>query len=464
MNSIQYQEKIKSIKQILSTHGITQQQYIRALELLKNVESEYSKYIETQTTINQNKNNTLNNISKNTTSYINEFETEAQITELETSIYNTIFNNSIKQKSLEQINQQKLLEEQTHRQKQLLEEQKIRRKKYEADLQALETANINALELMNLSPNYNLDELKSSYKKLAIQYHPDRPQGNKKHFQLITKCYLTLLRIKTTEESCKGFQDLKLGYQSYKEHKLNTEDEIREQLTSMFTNKNISKSSKNNYRNENQYIDPNTQSFNLGLFNKLYEKNKLWDPNDDGYEEWFRSGPDVEDEQQQPVLCSDKFNIDLFNTTFNSMKSKSRNSNSITKYNEPQELVCAKTPFTEIDNTEPIEDFSKPADAPGALQYSDLKKAFTGGCDLINPNDIEPREEYKTVEDLQKARSNISYNMSPQDRDIYESRKREKEKVEAQRILRLKYLDEIQDEHYKSTHKKLIGYSSNPNY
>jgi hypothetical protein len=146
------------------------------------------------------------------------------------------------------------------------------------------------------------------------------------------------------------------------------------------------------------------------------------------------------------------------------MKSRNRNSSALVKYDEPQELVCAQTAFTEIDNTTPIEDFSKPADAPGALQYTDLKRAYTGGCDLIDPNMVDAREEYRNIEDLQKARSKISYNMSPQDRAIYEARQRAKQEQEEQRIQRLQHLERLQSEHYRNTHTNLIGYASNPDY
>ena len=471
MKKAQYQEKINKIKRILSTPGIKHQQYIRALELLKKVESEYSKHLETQThninhnNINNNNHNYNYNHNNNYNKQYNNVNTTS-ITTHHTSLNNSsnpdIYKNNFN--SEEQIRHQQFLEEQQRRQKQFLEDQQRRRREYEKKINSLEADNINSLDIMNLSPNYNLDELKTSYKRLAIQYHPDRPTGNKQKFQLITKCYMSLLeRLKTSQESSKGFQDLKSGYKSYKESKQTSEDKLRDQMTSIFNTRNYnSKSSKNTSRTSNQHIDPNSQSFNLGLFNKLYEKNKLWDPNDDGYEDWFRSGTDIEDEQ--PELFSDKFNLNIFNTTFNNMKSKSRNSTALTKYNEPQELVCAKTPFTEIDNTGPIEDFSKPADAPGTLQYTDLKKAFTGGCDFINPDEVEAREQYRNVEDLQKSRSNISYNMSPQDRAIYEARQRAKEEDEKNRKLRLQQLDQIQAEHYRNTHQNMIGYASNPDY
>lgn len=475
MNNTHYLDKINKIKTILNTPGINQQQYIRALELLKKAETEYSNHLNYQQLNNQHQpSNQSQYIIPQQHTHISHQSTptlkqpynnvnSTSITIHHTSLTNTSSNPDIYKQNFESEElkqQQHFLEEQKRRQQHFLEEQQKRRSDYERKLQSLETDNINALDIMNLSPNYNIDELKASYKRLAIQHHPDRPTGNKDKFQLVTKCYLSLLeRIKASQQSSKGHLDLKTDYTTYTSDTQPQSDRLRDQLMSIFTTRNNTKKSD---KPINKHIDPASQSFNLGLFNNLYDKNKLWDPNDDGYEDWFRSGPDAEEEQ--PALFSDKFNLNIFNTTFETMKTKSNNSSALTKYHEPQELVCAQTPFTEIDNTNAIEDFSKPADAPGALQYTDLKKAFTGGCNLINVSEVDPRDEYKSVEDLQKSRDNISYNMSRQEREIYETKKKIKEQEERSRVLRLQQLDQIQAEHYRNTHQNMIGYASNPDY
>ena len=51
------------------------------------------------------------------------------------------------------------------------------------------------LRIFNLSSTYSIDELKNSYKKLALQHHPDRG-GNLQNFRIITHAFnLSLIHI-----------------------------------------------------------------------------------------------------------------------------------------------------------------------------------------------------------------------------------------------------------------------------
>ena len=452
MNFNYYNEKKQKIRNILSTPGITQPQYHRALQLLQKIEQEELKYKSTlpqqpsQSEPQQNKYQSQQGKSR-----FNNINQSVSIVQHHTSMTSSEFDETEEHRRKEFEQQEKI------RRQKFLEEQNRRRNEYQQKLSALETNNINALDIMGLSPNYNADELKNSYKRLAIQFHPDRPSGNKDKFQLITKCYMSLLeRLKSMETESRGFNDLKSGFSKYMDNNHGPEDRMREQMQSMFVSRNTGGSP----RAGGKYLDPKTQGFNSALFNKLYEENKLWDPNDDGYDDWFRNGPDTEEEK--PELFGDKFNLNIFNTTFSNHKSRSQGSSALVKYDEPTEMVSAMTAFTDIDNTRPVEDFSKPADAPGSLQYTDLKKAYTGGCNFINPENVDPRKEYRTVEDLQKDRGNISYNMSPQDRAIYEARERAKAEEEQRRRERLRQLDTIQSDHFKQTHQAMLGYSGNP--
>ena len=96
-----------------------------------------------------------------------------------------------------------------------MEKQKQRRQHYQASLSDLEKANIDSLKLFNLDKNYTLDDLKSSYKKLAMKTHPDKAGGNVEKFQLVTKCYMSLLEKYKNRESDKNFNDLRVGSKNY---------------------------------------------------------------------------------------------------------------------------------------------------------------------------------------------------------------------------------------------------------
>ena len=46
----------------------------------------------------------------------------------------------------------------------------------------------------------------------------------------------------------------------------------------------------------------------LKLFNKIYTENRIADPNDEGYNDWLK---DNNEEEEQPKIFSDKFNINV---------------------------------------------------------------------------------------------------------------------------------------------------------
>ena len=44
-------------------------------------------------------------------------------------------------------------------------------------------------KVLNISPNATKEEAKKAFKKLAKEYHPDRPTGNEKKFKEIKNAY-----------------------------------------------------------------------------------------------------------------------------------------------------------------------------------------------------------------------------------------------------------------------------------
>lgn len=99
-------------------------------------------------------------------------------------------------------------------------------------------------QILGVSENFTRDELKSSYKKLALKYHPDRnPNDNKAEnmFKKISEAYDVLKNPTKRTEYDK------------KRHKLNKN----------FNEKSSVKNSKNKNINENR---ENTQKFDEFLF------------------------------------------------------------------------------------------------------------------------------------------------------------------------------------------------------
>jgi len=329
--------------------------------------------------------------------------------------------------------------EEERRRKDFLEKQRQRRMHYQSKLSELEKNNIDSLKVFSLNANYTLDELKQAYKKLAMKTHPDKPGGNVEQFQLVTKCYMSLLEKYKNRESDKHFNDLKKGSQSY--------------LEDQHSNKMVNK----------QMGTVDKDKFDSKLFNKIYEQNKLWESSDDGYGSWFSSN---EAEEAPNEVFGKKFNLNVFNSTFEDYKEKlNAQTGAIQEYRDPQELVSSSTGFTDIDiYARKIEDFSKPLPIAGAgsksgkdLAYTDLKTAYTARGAFIDPNKVEYKS-YKNVDELKRDRGNVRYDMTPEQMREYEMKKyREKEEEERRQDL-IRQRDNVIANTYGKIHEKMLGY------
>jgi len=338
--------------------------------------------------------------------------------------------------------------EEARRRKEFLEQQKQRRHHYQVSLSELEKSDIDALRLFQLQKNYTLDELKVAYKKLAMKTHPDKTGGNAEQFQLVTKCYMSLLEKYKNRESDKPFNDLRDGSKTY----------IEDQTRSRMTNKDMVSQS------TDPKIDKN--KFDNKLFNKIYEQNKLWESGDDGYGDWLTSN---EADEAPNEVFGNKFNINIFNTTFEDHKDKlTSQSGAIQEFREPQELVSCSTGFTDIDiYARKVNDFSKPLPiAKGGkadLAYTDLKTAYTGRGAFIDPSKVEFKE-YKNVDELKRDRSNIRYDMTPEQMRNYELKKRREIEEEEKRQDLIRQRDNVVTSTYGKIHEKMLGYKGKAGY
>lgn len=320
--------------------------------------------------------------------------------------------------------------EEKRRREQFLENQRRRRMEYQNKLGELEKQNIDSLKLFGLDKNYSLEQLKQAYKKMAIKTHPDRPGGSNQKFQLVTKCYMALLEKHKIQQADKTYMNLRDGSQKYMEDQKNKKN-----------------------------IKFDKENFDLKLFNKIYEQNKLWEPNDDGYNDWLKG----EEEQEDTPLFSKKFNLNVFNSTFENHKKK--HSQEIMEYKDPQALISTNIGFTDVDDTQQINDFTKSADLKGAggIEYTDLKTAYTHRGDLINPDDVQ-YETYKSVDELKRARSKISYTMTPQQLRELEIQKMREQEEEEMRQKRIRERDMMITQNYSRVHQQMLGYAGTTDF
>lgn len=347
---------------------------------------------------------------------------------------NTISLLSQHYKSEEEAEEASFKLEEQRRRKEFEERQKQRKAQYQAKLLELEKNDIDALKIFSLNPNYSLDELKNAYKKLALKVHPDKPTGNQDQFQLITKCYLLLLEKYKNRESNQQFNDLRKESKKF----------IQEQNKSNIKSKHLDK-----------------DKFDVKLFNKIYEENKLWDSNDDGYGDFMKK----DNEEKPTELFGNKFNINVFNSTFEDYKDKvtQQNNLQLQEYRDPKELVSCATGFTELDiYNKKINDYSKPLPIVGVggkneLPYTDLKTAYTARGAFIDPSKVE-YTTYKSIDELKRARGNIKYDMSAEELALYEEKKYKEQQEEEKRQQRIRERDNISADMYGRLHERMLGY------
>ena len=353
--------------------------------------------------------------------------------------------------------------EEEKRRREFADRQRQRRLQYQSTLSDLEKSNIDSLRLFQLQKNYTLDELKVAYKKLAMKTHPDKTGGNAEQFQLVTKCYMSLLEKHKNRETEKPFNDLRTGSKSY------LEEQAKMHMKNANLNNNFNKNGSSGNTNGNmQAIEGTMQKdkFDPKLFNKIYEQNKLWESGDDGYGDWFKSN---ESDEPPEEVFGNKFNLNVFNSTFEDYKEKLTGQHgAIQEYKEPQSLVSSSTGFTDIDiYARKQDDFSKPLPSgkggKNDLSYTDLKTAYTGRGAFIDPNKVDYKT-YKSIDELKRDRGNIRYDMTPEQQRDYEMKKMREIEEEERRQELVRQRDTVVAKSYSKIHEKMLGYKGNASY
>ena len=88
---------------------------------------------------------------------------------------------------------------------------------------------VNLYDILNLTPDCTVKDIKDSYRKLAKEFHPDKPGGDEEMFELITQSYNTLINPDKREEYDKIYNLLKNNNTSHLDMKAHSENYLRSQ-------------------------------------------------------------------------------------------------------------------------------------------------------------------------------------------------------------------------------------------
>ena len=313
----------------------------------------------------------------------------------------------------------RIIKKQKEEQKEKLKkEHDIRRKEYENKLKVLNENDIDPYKILEVSKKSSMNEIKNAYKRKAKIYHPDRG-GNKQQFQIITMAFMTLI-----EKYKRKIQDKQIT---------SVKDESSQE---------IEKQNKNPRKN----INMKGNNFNVKIFNKIYDENKIYDANDEGYGKWMEENEFDSDET--PKIFSSEFNLNVFNNTFEDHKET--DSQEIIKYQEPQPISRGKQQYQELGGNAPG-DYSNGVQS--SMGYTDYRKAHTKTT-LINPNSVKIKQ-YKNVEDLNRERGKKTF-LKPEELQVIERNKAMEKQKEEERIMRLNKYDDLALRQFERVNKLFL--------
>ena len=245
----------------------------------------------------------------------------------------------------------------------------------------------NPYKILEIDRDYTPETLKEKYKEMALKYHPDKG-GDVEVFQDITKSYIYLLKKYKENMPDKQIFELKDEFNDFKNEQKN--------------NKNTLLQDKN---------------FNLNNFNNAFEKH--FTKTTKGYSDFLKNGDidsNIPKKENNSYIFSDKFNLNIFNKIFNTT-SKKMKKESLVVYKEPETIFQSSAGYSELGEEDELEDYTSGFTFDKKIHYTDCKRAYTAPEDL---NSIE-MDSYNSIDELEKHRKNISYNMSDEEKHKYDN-------------------------------------------
>lgn len=285
---------------------------------------------------------------------------------------------------------------------------------------------LNPYKILGIGKNYDEKTLKRAYLKKAMVSHPDRG-GSQSEFQKVSIAYTVLLKKLSDQNNNHLHNDLRNNSQSY-----------------------MTQQSSNNMRNTNM-----TDQFDINLFNKIYDENKIEDVYDKGYGDWMSQNTN-EKLLEQPKMFNKSFNKDLFNNEFSKYKSQQQKQmgNQVVQYDEPQvDISMRGKDSLMVLGQKNVSDFS--GQSSGGLTFRDYKDAFTNSC-LIDESSVNLDNRSNNIHSLKSSRTNVNYKMSADDLRKQELIKLKLQKEEEQRIYRLQQRDNQAFNSYERIHDRML--------
>jgi curved DNA-binding protein CbpA len=292
------------------------------------------------------------------------------------------------------------------------------------DFKNIDIESINPYEVLNVPKNFTWDELKISYRKLAINTHPDKQGGNKDLFNIITHCFRKLADELKKREDDRSHQDLKQQSNDFF-HKMTNEA----------------------LPHPSEVLKPN-EKFTNTKFNKNFEKCKLYDEEIEfGYgSKMEESTKKREDINIEKLIKKNKIDNESFNEIFNNNVPVNKE---LIKYREPEPLILSKSlQYTELGGKRP-DDYSSSIEKTNTLAYTDYMRAHDG-TRLVDPRLMKNVKEFKSVDEYEAYRDDKSKKiLSAKELKKEELKALKGKKEEDERLERLRIYDKKIEKSYE---------------
>ena len=313
--------------------------------------------------------------------------------------------------------------------------------------QPIDMSDIDPYEVLGVSKNFQWDELKSSYKRIAKLVHPDKG-GSEILFNTVTECFRKLANeYKAREE--KTHSELRDGSRQYYQ-----QFHSPPQNTSARDHVSASRDAKDTVNDQ----IAETANF-IERFNRTFEANRLTEDDDGssgGYgAKMVASTGKVREDFNIPRVMK-KYDSNAFNKVFDAVTLP--NSTEVIRYVEPEPLPLAKKiQYTELGKGA-TDDFSSTQEGEGrrSLQYTDYMKAYTT-TRLVDPRAVQDRKTYRTVDEYEGARADAFSRPATSEEIAWREKKsRDAEIAERERLERLRERDKRVALHHEKVNRLML--------
>lgn len=293
--------------------------------------------------------------------------------------------------------------------------------------------NIDPYDVFGLNKNFEWDELKDAYRRVAKLVHPDKG-GSEVLFNRVTECFKTLALEYKARQADRPHHNLRTESQDY-------------------------------MRSQSTYDIRGTPSVGseanfLDRFNRTFEENKLEDDQQGGgYGHIMAQSSKTREDLNVPSVLKGKVSAEQFNKTFETVTLASA-SKDVVVYKEPEALPLArKLQYTELGGERPDDYSSTQEGTRGArgLQYTDYMKAYTT-TRLVDPRAIPKKKAFKSVEEYQNVRDSAMERPATEEELQFRAIRAEQERArEAARERRLADNDMKVARHHAKVNQMLLG-------